>query len=61
MVTVKRIGGGLFSNWIGDRLKAGDTIDVMPPHGSFTTSSIGRGRGTWWASPAGLGSLRSCR
>jgi ring-1,2-phenylacetyl-CoA epoxidase subunit PaaE len=37
MVTVKRIGGGLFSNWIGDRLKAGDTLDVMPPHGSFTT------------------------
>jgi ring-1,2-phenylacetyl-CoA epoxidase subunit PaaE len=36
-VIVKRIGGGLFSNWIGDRLKAGDTIDVMPPHGSFTT------------------------
>jgi ring-1,2-phenylacetyl-CoA epoxidase subunit PaaE len=37
MVTVKRIGGGLFSNWVGDRLKAGDTIDVMAPHGSFTT------------------------
>ncbi|HXC73050.1 MAG TPA: 2Fe-2S iron-sulfur cluster-binding protein [Sphingomicrobium sp.] len=37
MVTVKRIGGGLFSNWVGDRLKAGDTIDVMVPHGSFTT------------------------
>src|SRR5947209_6956698 len=36
MVTVKRIGGGLFSNWVGDRLKPGDTIDVMPPHGSFT-------------------------
>jgi ring-1,2-phenylacetyl-CoA epoxidase subunit PaaE len=36
MVTVKRIGGGLFSNWAGDRLKPGDTIDVMPPHGSFT-------------------------
>ena len=36
MVTVKRIAGGRFSNWIGDRLKAGDTIDVMPPHGSFT-------------------------
>jgi ring-1,2-phenylacetyl-CoA epoxidase subunit PaaE len=36
MVTVKRIGGGLFSNWVGDRLKAGDTVDVMPPHGSFT-------------------------
>ena len=37
MVTVKRIGGGLFSNWVGDQLKAGDTLDVMTPHGSFTT------------------------
>jgi ring-1,2-phenylacetyl-CoA epoxidase subunit PaaE len=37
MVTVKRIGGGLFSNWIGDRLQAGETLEVMPPHGSFTT------------------------
>jgi ring-1,2-phenylacetyl-CoA epoxidase subunit PaaE len=37
MVTVKRIGGGLFSNWVGDHLKAGDTLEVMVPHGSFTT------------------------
>ena len=37
MVTVKRIGGGVFSNWVGDTLKAGDTVEVMPPHGSFTT------------------------
>src|SRR5688572_24601376 len=37
MVTVKRIAGGIFSNWVGDHLKAGDVIDVMPPHGSFTT------------------------
>jgi ring-1,2-phenylacetyl-CoA epoxidase subunit PaaE len=37
MVTVKRIAGGLFSNWVGDSLKPGDTVDVMPPHGSFTT------------------------
>src|SRR3954467_13708147 len=36
MVTVKSIGGGVFSNWVGDNLKPGDTIDVMPPHGSFT-------------------------
>ena len=36
MVTVKRIGGGLFSNWVGDNLKPGDLVDVMPPHGSFT-------------------------
>jgi ring-1,2-phenylacetyl-CoA epoxidase subunit PaaE len=37
MVTVKRISGGLFSNWVGDNLKPGDTLEVMPPHGSFTT------------------------
>jgi hypothetical protein len=45
MVTVKRIGGGVFSNWVGDHLKPGDVIDVMPPHGSFTTefdASAGR-------------------
>lgn len=37
MVTVKRIAGGVFSNWVGDTLKPGDTLDVMCPHGSFTT------------------------
>ena len=38
MVTVKRIGGGLFSNWVSDHLKPGDTLEVMVPHGSFTTN-----------------------
>jgi len=37
MVTVKRIASGVFSNWVGDNLKPGDTVDVMTPHGSFTT------------------------
>lgn len=37
MVTVKRIAGGIFSNWVGDNLKPGGTLEVMPPHGSFTT------------------------
>jgi ring-1,2-phenylacetyl-CoA epoxidase subunit PaaE len=37
MVTVKRIGGGIFSNWVRNQLRPGDTLDVMPPHGSFTT------------------------
>lgn len=36
MVTVKRIAGGVFSNWVGDQLKPGQQIAVMPPHGSFT-------------------------
>lgn len=37
MVTVKRIAGGLFSNWVAAELKPGQRIAVMPPHGSFTT------------------------
>ncbi len=36
MVTVKRIAGGLFSNWAAEELKPGERIAVMPPHGSFT-------------------------
>ncbi len=36
-VTVKRIAGGAFSNWVADQLRPGDTVDVMTPHGSFTT------------------------
>ena len=35
-VTVKRVEGGRFSNWVGDHLNVGDTVEVMPPHGSFT-------------------------
>lgn len=38
MVTVKRIAGGVFSNWVAENLKSGDVIDVMTPHGSFTTA-----------------------
>lgn len=41
VVTVKRIAGGRFSNWVGDNVRAGDTIEVMPPHGSFTTEFDG--------------------
>lgn len=35
-VTVKRIAGGVFSNWANDTLATGDQVEVMPPHGSFT-------------------------
>lgn len=38
MVTVKRIAGGLFSNWAAEELKPGQRIAVLPPHGSFTTA-----------------------
>ena len=58
MVTVKRIADGVFSNWVGDNLKAGDTIDVMPPHGSFTTEFDPTPSGAMSALPAGRGSRR---
>ncbi len=34
-VAVKRVEGGLFSNYVNDKLRAGDSIEVMPPQGSF--------------------------
>jgi ring-1,2-phenylacetyl-CoA epoxidase subunit PaaE len=39
-VTVKRIAGGVFSNWANDNLKPGDEIEVMAPHGSFTWNFV---------------------
>ena len=36
-VTVKRVKGGLVSNYINDHIREGDYIDVMDPMGSFTT------------------------
>jgi ring-1,2-phenylacetyl-CoA epoxidase subunit PaaE len=35
-VAVKRVAGGAFSNFVHDRLKPGDEIDVMTPAGQFT-------------------------
>jgi ring-1,2-phenylacetyl-CoA epoxidase subunit PaaE len=35
-VGVKRLPGGVFSNWVVERLRAGDVVDVMPPVGEFT-------------------------
>jgi ring-1,2-phenylacetyl-CoA epoxidase subunit PaaE len=55
MVTVKRIAGGVFSNWVGDNLKAGDTIDVMPPHGSFTVQFDGSKQRRYVAFAGGSG------
>ncbi len=34
-VAVKRTPGGVFSNWIVEHTKPGDTIEVMPPEGRF--------------------------
>jgi len=55
-VGVRKVRGGVFSNWINAHLKPGDEISVMAPQGRFfvpidITS----------ASPAAAASRRSCR
>tara|TARA_R110000782_G_scaffold78276_8_gene155382 strand:+ start:36953 stop:38029 length:1077 start_codon:yes stop_codon:yes gene_type:complete len=35
-VAIKQIMGGRFSSWANSALKAGQMLEVMPPHGSFT-------------------------
>ncbi len=35
-VGVRRVPGGLFSEWLVDRLAAGDEMEVAPPSGGFT-------------------------
>jgi len=37
-VGIKKIAGGAFSSYANDVLQSGDTIEVMPPEGSFNTS-----------------------
>ncbi|WP_020532393.1 ferredoxin--NADP reductase [Flexithrix dorotheae] len=34
-VTVKRVDGGLASNFLNDKIKAGDSIKMLPPMGHF--------------------------
>lgn len=35
-VGIRPVDGGVFSNWAAQSVKAGDTIQVMPPDGRFT-------------------------
>src|SRR5882672_5626639 len=34
-VTIKRVQDGLFSNWANEELKAGMSLEVLPPLGQF--------------------------
>jgi ring-1,2-phenylacetyl-CoA epoxidase subunit PaaE len=36
-IAIKRVEGGNFSTWANEFLQAGNSIDVMPPQGSFYT------------------------
>ena len=37
-VGIKKVEGGLFSNWANDELKQGDVLDAMSPMGNFHTA-----------------------
>lgn len=54
-VTVKRVPGGLVSNYINDSMRNGDTVDVMPPFGSFCLHTAPEARRTHYFFGAGSG------
>lgn len=54
-VTVKRVEGGLVSNHIGDNLKAGMEVEVMPPMGKFFTKLSAEQHKTYYLFGAGSG------
>ncbi|KWF89919.1 3-ketosteroid-9-alpha-hydroxylase [Burkholderia diffusa] len=39
-ITVKRVRDGRASNWLCDRIRAGDGLDVLPPAGVFTPRTL---------------------
>ncbi|GAA4319977.1 1,2-phenylacetyl-CoA epoxidase subunit PaaE [Flaviaesturariibacter amylovorans] len=54
-VAVKQVEGGLFSTWANTALKAGDTLDVLPPTGNFTPELDPQQRKHYVAFAAGSG------
>lgn len=54
-VTVKRVEKGLVSPYINDRLKAGDTVEVMAPEGRFFTDIHEGQKKTYYMIGAGSG------
>jgi ring-1,2-phenylacetyl-CoA epoxidase subunit PaaE len=54
-VTVKRIEGGLVSNWINDRAKIGGEVEVMSPQGRFHTTLKPENRKTYYLFGGGSG------
>jgi len=54
-VGIKKIPGGIFSNFACDNLKVGDTLDVAPPDGKFTIPMQAETKRTIAAFAAGSG------
>lgn len=54
-VSVKRVEKGKVSNYIADKIKVGDTVEVMPPQGRFFTELNPENRKTYYLFGAGSG------
>jgi ring-1,2-phenylacetyl-CoA epoxidase subunit PaaE len=54
-VAIKRVPGGIFSNWANDYLQVGDRLEVMPPAGQFGIPLSPQNRRTYVAFAAGCG------
>lgn len=54
-VAIKKVPGGVFSNFANEQLKVGDTIEVMPPMGRFGQQIEGQDVQTYLAFAAGSG------
>ena len=54
-VAIKRVSGGLFSNWALDSLKPGVTLEAMPPEGRFNLPLEPESRRHYLAFAAGSG------
>ncbi|MGD9804187.1 MAG: 2Fe-2S iron-sulfur cluster-binding protein [Hyphomicrobiaceae bacterium] len=54
-ITIKRVPDGLFSNWAFDTLKAGMTLNVMPPAGRFLLPRMQGDRAHFLAIAVGAG------
>nr|MCU0345364.1 FAD-binding oxidoreductase [Saprospiraceae bacterium] len=54
-VTVKKVKGGKVSNHVHDRVKAGDTVEVMTPDGRFFTELHDENKKNYYLVGAGSG------
>ena len=54
-IGVRRLAGGAFSSYATQQLRAGDSLDVAPPAGTFTTTLDPAGANDYLAFAAGAG------
>ena len=54
-IAIKRSPGGVFSAWANERLKVGDTLEVMPPMGHFNVPLDEKAQRHYVAFAAGSG------